>query len=92
MTSEIETSLIEICLGPVDRVVITAGHIVERHLPFEQWPFRYFVDLIEEGPDGGDAILWNGATHTEAVVAAREISRDWGNLPIIDRTAGDATQ
>lgn len=88
MISEAETSLIETCLGPVDRVVITAGHIVETHLPFDQWPFRFFVDLIEEGPDGGDAVLWDGATHQDALIAAREISRDFGNLPIVDRTGG----
>lgn len=76
---------IEQCLGAVDRVVIFTGHIGEIGAPRDQWQFRYLIDVIEEGPDGGEIGLWDGATYEEAVAAAREISRSWGNLPIIDR-------
>lgn len=88
------SNIVELFNDRVDRVIINGGFVsativhsergTERtvHRPAE---YRYFVDLIEVGPDGGEMSLWDGATHEEAMAAAREISRDLGDLPIIDR-------
>ena len=77
---------------PLDRIEIYRGQFVDDTLPRDQWPFRYFLNLIEEGPEGGEICLWSGDTHQEAIVEAREISRDWGGLPIVEHTNGGTVQ
>jgi hypothetical protein len=77
----------------VDRVIINGSFVSETIVHSERGTerivhqpagYRYFVNLIEVGPDGGEMGLWDGKTHAEAMAVARQISRDWGNLPIID--------
>lgn len=86
VVDDADLCLVERCLGNVPRVVVWAGRLVEDGKPEEQWRQSFLIDVV--GSDIGDVGLGDHDTHAEAMACAREISIDWGNLPIVDRTLG----
>lgn len=45
-------------------------------------PDRFLVLLVED--DGGQAVLWDGASYGQAIIEAERCSGDW-RVPVIDR-------
>ena len=86
------SSVVELCLGPMSRVVIEMGRWDDASTPKDLRPIVFLIDVIEEGANGYTVGVWDGPTFDQAMAAAREISREWGNLPIIDRTNGGIWQ
>ncbi|WP_313353211.1 hypothetical protein [Paracoccus sp. (in: a-proteobacteria)] len=45
-------------------------------------PARFLVLLIED--DGGQAVLWDGASYEQAIIKAEACATDWA-VPVLDR-------
>lgn len=68
------------------RVEIIGGFVKEtwKAIAAGRPPYRYFVDLVE--PCGGRIGFWDGNSHDDALLAARELSDDF-RVPSVDLTA-----
>ncbi len=86
MTEDEDLCFVERCLGNVPRVVVWSGRLVEDGKPEDQWRRSFLIDVVDV--DAGIVGLADCHTHSDAMATAREISVEWGNLPVIDRTLG----
>ncbi|UFS65592.1 hypothetical protein LO749_03240 [Paracoccus denitrificans] len=46
------------------------------------FPSRFLVLLIED--DGGQTVLWDGASYAQAIMEAERCAADW-SVPVLDR-------
>lgn len=64
------------------RIEITGGIVTDSAA------MRFFLSLIDS--EGGEAVLWDGPSYSEAILEAEECADDWG-VHVVDRVIEGGT-